>query len=69
MVSEDSNSERGQKMETWHELISQPKHKVRVEKDVYIKMRDGVRLAADIFRPDAGGKFPARRFTDGQAQS
>ena len=46
-------------METWQELISQPVYKVKVEKEVYIKMRDGVRLAADIFRPDAEGKFPA----------
>ena len=29
------------------------------ERDVFISMRDGVKIAADIFRPDAGGKFPA----------
>ena len=28
------------------------------ERDVMISMRDGVRLAADIYRPDAPGKFP-----------
>jgi predicted acyl esterase len=38
---------------------SKPKYQVKVEKDVYITMRDGVRLAADIFRPNAEGKFPA----------
>jgi hypothetical protein len=38
---------------------SKPVYQVKVEKDVYITMRDGVRLAADIFRPDAEGKFPA----------
>jgi putative CocE/NonD family hydrolase len=38
---------------------SQPVYKVRVEKDVYVKMRDGIRLAFDIYRPDATGKFPA----------
>jgi len=32
---------------------SKPVYQVKVEKDVYITMRDGVRLAADIFRPDA----------------
>lgn len=44
-MSEDQNREQG--------------YKVKFERDVYIKMRDGVALAADIFRPDAEGKFPA----------
>lgn len=43
----------------WHELISQPRYRIKIEKNVYITMRDGVRLAVDIFRPDAKGKFPA----------
>lgn len=30
-----------------------------LEKDVPVKMRDGVILRADIFRPDAHGRFPA----------
>lgn len=38
---------------------SQPIYKMREEKDVLISMRDGVRLVADIFRPDTGGRFPA----------
>ena len=38
-------------------LGSQPTYKVRVEKDVSITMPDGVRLFADIYRPDAEGKF------------
>jgi uncharacterized protein len=29
-----------------------------VERDVLIKMRDGVRLAVNVFRPDKPGKFP-----------
>jgi uncharacterized protein len=33
--------------------------KMRVEKNVYAPMRDGVRLAVDVYRPDAGGRFPA----------
>ncbi len=32
---------------------------VRIEKNVRILMRDGVTLAADIYRPDAEGRFPA----------
>jgi predicted acyl esterase len=43
----------------WRELISQPKYGIKVEKDVYVTMRDGVRLAIDIYRPNARGKFPA----------
>jgi uncharacterized protein len=31
---------------------------VIVERDVRIKMRDGVRLAVNVFRPDKPGKFP-----------
>jgi predicted acyl esterase len=32
---------------------------MKVEKNVYVPMRDGVRLAVDIYRPDMPGKFPA----------
>ena len=38
---------------------SKPIYKIKTEKDVYVKMRDGVKLACDIYRPDAEGKFPA----------
>ena len=31
---------------------------VKVQRDVAVKMRDGVILRGDIFRPDAKGKFP-----------
>ncbi len=31
---------------------------IKIEKDVPIPMRDGLRLAANIFRPDKNGKFP-----------
>jgi uncharacterized protein len=31
---------------------------ITVEKDVRIKMRDGIRLAVNVFRPDKPGKFP-----------
>ena len=43
----------------WQELVSQPKYKVKTEKNVSISMRDGVRCVADVYRPDAEGKFPA----------
>jgi len=39
--------------------LSQPKYNVKLEKDVYVKMRDGIRVAVDVYRPDAQGKFPA----------
>ncbi|MEK6711593.1 MAG: CocE/NonD family hydrolase [Nitrospinota bacterium] len=39
---------------------SQPIYSIHAETDVWIPMRDGVRLAADIYRPrSAGQKFPA----------
>jgi hypothetical protein len=40
-------------------VTSQPIYRTRVERNVRIPMRDGVRLAADLFRPDADGPFPA----------
>jgi uncharacterized protein len=36
-----------------------PNHAILVDKDVDIPMRDGARLKADVFRPDAAGRFPA----------
>ncbi len=38
--------------------LSQPQYKVKVQKDVFVTTRDGTRLAADIYYPDAEGKFP-----------
>jgi predicted acyl esterase len=39
---------------------SQPVHSVKVEKDVTITLRDGVRILTDVYRPDVTGKkFPA----------
>ncbi|OGO21179.1 MAG: hypothetical protein A2144_04295, partial [Chloroflexi bacterium RBG_16_50_9] len=38
---------------------SQPIYKIKAEKNIYVTMRDGVRLALDVYRPDAEGKFPA----------
>lgn len=39
---------------------SKPIYSVKVEKDIMVPMRDGVRLATDVYRPDVRGKkFPA----------
>ena len=37
---------------------SRPQHRVLVEKDVPMTTRDGVTLRADVYRPDAAGRFP-----------
>ena len=42
---------------TWK--TSECKYKVLVERNVKIRMSDGVELNADIFRPDSNEKFPA----------
>lgn len=43
----------------WDEAkLSQPVHEVRMEHNVPVPMRDGTALSADIYRPDAEGKFP-----------
>jgi predicted acyl esterase len=41
------------------DAISTPAYAIAVEKDVDVPMRDGVRLKADVFRPQDSGKFPA----------
>jgi hypothetical protein len=38
--------------------LSQPRYRVRFEHNVRIPMRDGIELSADIYRPEADGKFP-----------
>lgn len=37
---------------------SQPQYRVIVDKDVPMQTRDGVTLRADVYRPDAPGRFP-----------
>jgi hypothetical protein len=42
--------------------VNQPivtNYKMKIEKNVYVPMRDGIRLAVDIYRPDTPSKFPA----------
>ncbi len=40
-------------------VVLEPKYKMRIQRNVLIPMRDGIRLSADLFFPDAEGKFPA----------
>ena len=40
------------------EKLSQPKYQVKAQFNVPIPMRDGVKLSADIYRPDSEEKFP-----------
>lgn len=37
---------------------SQPIYAMKVEKDLFAEMRDGTRLAVDLYRPDSPGRFP-----------
>jgi putative CocE/NonD family hydrolase len=37
---------------------SEQKYSLKIDFDVRVKMRDGVELSADLYRPDAEGKFP-----------
>ena len=40
-------------------MASTEQYRVIRERNVMVPMRDGVRLATDIYRPDAPGRFPA----------
>jgi putative CocE/NonD family hydrolase len=40
-------------------LLSRPEFAVKAEPNVPVAMRDGVKLATDVYRPDAPGKHPA----------
>lgn len=37
---------------------SQPTYTVKIEFNQRVRMRDGVELSADVYRPDAEGRFP-----------
>ncbi len=39
--------------------VPRPLHRVRLERDVIITMRDGVKLIADLYMPKTLGKYPA----------
>ena len=40
------------------ESMSGSKYRMKVEDDVYVVMRDGIRIACRIYRPDTEGRFP-----------
>ena len=42
----------------WYLDLPKPAYSVVVDEDVMAPMRDGVLLAADVYRPDAPGRFP-----------
>ena len=37
---------------------AEPRYKVIIEKNLAMRTRDGITLRADVYRPDASGKFP-----------
>ena len=39
-------------------LLSAPVHEVLIDSDVQVPMRDGVKLATDVYRPAGTGKYP-----------
>ena len=43
---------------SWVGKLSQPQYEITFELDVKVPMRDGVKLSANIWRPQAEGKFP-----------
>ncbi len=43
----------------WRAMLSQPTHEVVHEAGLRVPMRDGIELAADVYRPAGEGKFPA----------
>jgi len=45
--------------EGWQQRLSPPKFNLKEERDQQVRMRDGVHLACDVFRPDVAGRFPA----------
>ena len=40
--------------------VRDPEYKMIVEKNVMVTARDGIKLAVDVYRPDAEGEFPRR---------
>lgn len=42
----------------WYMGLPQPQYKIKVTEGVMISMRDGVKLATDLYMPDKAGKYP-----------
>ncbi len=45
--------------DAWRSRVSQPTHEMQIERGVTITARDGTRLACDVYRPEAPGRYPA----------
>jgi uncharacterized protein len=58
LVGEDTTPKTIVDSGPWRAKLSPPTHEITTGKKVMIPMRDGVRLAADIYRPQGEGKFP-----------
>jgi uncharacterized protein len=59
MLTVSSGVAAEQRMIHWNEAqLSAPQYQVLMQNHVPVRMRDGVMLSADIYRPDAPGKFP-----------
>ena len=43
-------------------MLSKPEYGVVIAKDLMVPMRDGVRLAADVYRPALGGEAMSGEF-------
>ena len=44
--------------EEWERSLSQTKYEIRMEFNVPIPRRNGIKLTANIYRPEVEGKFP-----------
>ena len=44
---------------TGEKRVSQREYDIIEDRNVYIPMRDGVRINVDVFRPDGKGRYPA----------
>jgi hypothetical protein len=42
----------------YQSAVSQAQYRVKTDRDVLMPMSDGVKLMADVYRPDAPGKYP-----------
>lgn len=45
-------------LSAYAQTISQPTHTVKIDFNQRVRMRDGVELSADVYRPDAAGQYP-----------
>ncbi|MDP6843824.1 MAG: CocE/NonD family hydrolase [Rhodospirillales bacterium] len=60
-MADDGNSKPAVDLIYPKELVSppQPPEGARLDANIYVTMRDGVRLAVDVYRPEAEGSYPA----------